>query len=104
MSHYSSVSAATLASLKALCLDVRADPQLLHTPDLHFLRELVHEFGGKVPAKKASPPPPTPPTDADLRDEECVDADVADQRVDYVAKPEPSEAVRMSEGSSRCAS
>jgi hypothetical protein len=87
------LSPASLASLKALLLQVQADPQLFHDDRLDFLAAFVKAFGGSLPPRHAEGPQSDDELINSLRDEECVEADVASQEVDYAAK-EPSEKAR----------
>jgi suppressor of tumorigenicity protein 13 len=45
------LSSAHLSELKTLCEDIKKDPQLLHLPELDFLKNFIENFGGIVPGK-----------------------------------------------------
>jgi len=50
-----------IAQLKIFVSALKSAPQILHTPELSFLKEYIESLGGKVPPK-VDPPSDVPPT------------------------------------------
>lgn len=90
------LSSSALAELRALCAEASKDAGVLNAPELRELRELMVKLGAtKIPAPAAPAAPAAPSGNEDLRDEACVDADVASQEMGPAsAVDEPSEEAR----------
>ena len=84
------LSSATLSELRTAVAALKADPALLHEADLSFLRTWLTSLGATIPPPPAKPE--APDSDADLRDDHCVEPDVATQSVDFAAVEELTEA------------
>jgi hypothetical protein len=83
------LSSTTLAELRTAVAALKADPSLLHEADLSFLRSWLTSLGATIPPPNKQQ---TPDSNADLRDDLCVEADVATQSVEFVASDDLSDA------------
>ena len=85
------LSPATLAELRTAVAALKADPALLHDPDLAFVRTWLSTLGATLPPAPAKQEAPDAHSNDDLRDEHCVQPDVASQSVEFVASDDISE-------------
>ena len=76
--------------------EANKDAAVLNAPELSELRALMVKLGAKIPAPAAPAAAPAPSANEDLRDDECVDADVAQQEMGPASAGEPSEEARAS--------
>jgi hypothetical protein len=86
------LSSTTLAELRTAVAQLKADPSLLHVADLVFLRSWLTSLGATIPHPPAKQQAPHSDSNADLRDDLCVEPDVATQSVEFVASDDLSEA------------
>ena len=84
------LSSATLSELRTAVAALKADPALLHEADLSFLRTWLTSLGATIPPPPANPE--APDSNADLRDDHCVEPDVPTQSVEFIASDDLSEA------------
>jgi len=74
------MSSEQIAQLKAFVGSLKADPKILHVPDLKFFKDYIESLGGKIPDIKVSSPssdspPKTSPTEEKPEETKVVEDD-----------------------------